>query len=149
MLLLQQAIPAWVPPTMAISLVVIALSFAVISTITALVGSKVLKQIRTAQARLDEVHLDVRRTMKSVRRTARGVSDLVYGEAAELAETSRDLQQKLRSAANRVQDRFDDLDALYEVVYDEVAETAIDVAAGARGLRKNPLLRTVRRFLGR
>jgi uncharacterized protein YoxC len=149
MLLLQQAIPAWVPPTMAISLVVIALSFAVIGTVTAIVGAKVLKQIKTAQTRLDEVHLDVRRTMKSVRRTARGVSDLVYGEAAELAETSRDLQEKLRSAANRVQNRFDDLDALYEVVYDEVAETAIDVAAGARGLRKNPLLRTVRRFLGR
>lgn len=149
MLLRLQDAPAWVGPTMAISLVVIALAFAVIGTVTALVGANLLKRLTLMQTRLDELHGDVRGTMKSVRRTARGVSDLVYGEAAELAETSRDLQQQLRSAANRVQERFDDLDALYEVVYSEVAETALDVAAGARGLRRNPILRTVRRILGR
>lgn len=134
---------------MAVSLVVIAVAFAAIGTIATLVGTRLLRQLKVAQDRLDEVHYDVRRTMKSMRRTARGVSDLVTGEAAELAATSRDLQERLRGAADRVQERFDDLDALYEVVYSEVAETALDVAAGARGLRRNPVVRTVRRFLGR
>jgi len=52
-------------------------------------------------------------------------------------------------AADHVQVRLQDLEALYDVVYDEVADTALDVAAGVRTFRKNPVLRTVRRFLRR
>jgi len=48
-----------------------------------------------------------------------------------------------------VQVRLQDIEALYDVVYEEVADTALDVAAGVRTFKKNPILRTVRRFLSR
>jgi uncharacterized protein YoxC len=152
MLLPLQEGQAWVGPTMAVSLVVIAFAFAVIGLVTGVVGWKLLKQMKALQAQLAGVQDDVRRTMRSVRRGAREARDvarLVHGEAEEFADTSHELHAKLRAAANRVQERFNDLDALYEVVYNEVADTALDVAAGVRRFRHNPVVRTVRRILSR
>jgi len=65
------------------------------------------------------------------------------------ASTGEELRGKVLDAADHVQVRLQDLEALYDVVYDEVADTALDVAAGVRTFKKNPVLRIVRRFLGR
>ncbi len=152
MLLLLQATQAWVGPTAAISLVIIALAFAVIGTAVGVIGWKLYRQMQALQDRLAGMEDDLKRTMKSVRRGAREASDvarLVHAEVEDFASTSHEVQQKIRGAADRLQERFDDLDALYEVVYNEVADTALDVAAGVRKFRGNPVVRTVRRLIGR
>ncbi len=152
MLLQLQATQAWVGPTAAISLVIIALAFAVIGTAVGVIGWKLYRQMQALQDRLAGMEDDLKRTMKSVRRGAREASDvarLVHAEVEDFASTSHEVQQKIRGAADRLQERFDDLDALYEVVYNEVADTALDVAAGVRKFRGNPVVRTVRRLIGR
>lgn len=152
MLLQLEATPSWVGPTVAISLVVIALAFAVIGTVTGVIGLKLHRQLEALEHRLAGMEGDLKRTAKLVRRGAREASDvarLVHAEVQDFADTNHDVQLKIRGAADRIQERFDDLDALYEVVYNEVADTALDVAAGVRSFRGNPVVRTVRRLIGR
>lgn len=152
MLLQLQVTPAWVGPTAAISLVVIALAFAIIGVVVGVIGLKVYRQLDALQQRIGGMEGDIKRTMRSVRRGAREASDvarLMHAEVEQFAGTSHEVQQRIMRVADRAQERFDDLDALYEVFYNELADTTIGVAAGMRQLKGNPVVRTVRRLMGR
>ena len=74
---------------------------------------------------------------------------LVHEQVAAFASTGEELRGKVLDAADHVQERLQDLEALYDVVHEEVEDTALDVAAGVRTFKRNPILRTVRRFLSR
>ena len=152
MLLQVQDTPAWVGPTMAISLAIIAFAFAIIGFVVAMLGLAVSKQLKDLRGQMAGVQDDLQRTMKSVRKGAkdiRGVTALVHEQVAAFAGTGEELRSKVLDAADHVQVRLQDIEALYDVVYEEVADTALDVAAGVRTFKKNPILRTVRRFLSR
>ena len=152
MLLQVQDSPAWVGPTMAISLAIIAFAFAIIGFVVAMLGLAVSKQLKDLRGQMAGVQDDLQRTMKSVRKGAkdiRGVTALVHEQVAAFAGTGEELRAKVLDAADHVQVRLQDIEALYDVVYEEVADTALDVAAGVRTFKKNPILRTVRRFLSR
>jgi len=152
MLLQVQDSPAWVGPTMAISLAIIAFAFAIIGFVVAVLGLAVSKQLKDLRGQMAGVQDDLQRTMKSVRKGAkdiRGVTALVHEQVAAFAGTGEELRSKVLDAADHVQVRLQDIEALYDVVYEEVADTALDVAAGVRTFKKNPILRTVRRFLSR
>ncbi len=152
MLLQVQDTPAWVGPTMAISLAIIAFAFAIIGFVVAVLGLAVSKQLKDLRGQMAGVQDDLQRTMKSVRKGAkdiRGVTALVHEQVAAFAGTGEELREKVLDAADHVQERLQDIEALYDVVYEEVADTALDVAAGVRTFKKNPILRTVRRFLSR
>ena len=152
MLLQVQDTPAWVAPTMAISLAIIAFAFAIIGFVVAMLGLAVSKQLKDLRGQMAGVQDDLQRTMKSVRKGAkdiRGVTALVHEQVAAFASTGEELRSKVLDAADHVQVRLQDIEALYDVVYEEVADTALDVAAGVRTFKKNPILRTVRRFLSR
>jgi hypothetical protein len=77
------------------------------------------------------------------------VTRLVHDQVAGFASTGEEMRDRVLGAADRVQTRLQDLEALYDVVYEEVADTALDVAAGVRSFKRNPVMRTVRRFLSR
>jgi uncharacterized protein YoxC len=152
MLLQSQDPQAWVGPTMAISLVVIASAFAIIGIVTAALGLAIWKQLKDLRGQMAGVQDDLQRTMKSIRKGAkdiRGVTALVHEQVAGFASTGEELRGKVLDAADHVQVRLQDIEALYDVVYEEVADTALDVAAGVRTFKRNPILRTVRRFLSR
>lgn len=152
MLLQVQDTPAWVGPTMAISLAIIAIAFAIIGFVVAALGLALSRQLKDLRGQMAGVQDDLQRTMKSVRKGAkdiRGVTSLLQEQVAAFAGTGEELREKVLDAADHVQVRLQDIEALYDVVYDEVADTALDVAAGVRTFKKNPLLRTVRRFLSR
>jgi uncharacterized protein YoxC len=152
MLLQSQDTQAWVGPTMAISLVVIASAFAIIGIVTAALGLAIWKQLKDLRGQMAGVQDDLQRTMKSIRKGAkdiRGVTALVHEQVAGFASTGEELRGKVLDAADHVQVRLQDIEALYDVVYEEVADTALDVAAGVRTFKRNPILRTVRRFLSR
>ena len=61
-------------------------------------------------------------------------------ETDELVDVSRQLRKKLVTGADRIQERLEDMDALYEVVYDEVEESALSLAAGLRTARHGKAL---------
>ncbi len=152
MLLQAQVTPAWIGPTMAVSLAIIALAFAVIGGVIAMIGFGLARELKAARGQLAEVRDDLKRTTKTIRKGARdvrAVTALMHEQVEGFASTGDELRDRVLAAADHVQARLEDVEALYDVMYDEVADTALDVAAGVRTFKRNPILRTVRRFLRR
>ncbi len=124
-------IPAWIAPTIAISLVVIAASLLAVGAVAIVTGLSLRSKSRAIARQLAQLTSDARRVAARVR-----------GEVESYADLSSDARAKLRGAIETVEARLRDLDALAEVVQAEVEETALSAAT---------LLRTVRtsgRMLG-
>jgi len=74
----------------------------------------------------------------------------IRAEAEGLAGTSRELRQRIVSAADAAEARLAELDAVFEVVQEEVEATVLDVAATMRSVRRGiSLLEWGRRTLKR
>lgn len=131
---------------MAISLVVIALAFAAI-------GVAVVLMARSATRELRELREEVAPAIAAVRRITDAGADLsgdIKEEIQEYLETSRAVREDLARGVFQVKSRLADLDALYEVVHDEVEETALDVAARVRSVRNGVgMVSRIRRWLVR
>jgi len=131
-LLLQTgAAPAWVGPTMAIALVVIAVAFAIIATALALAFRQAASEMRQLSRAVDGLHDDLRPALVAVQLVSdegHRLAGLIGGEAEELVRASRELRVGLRQRLAR-------LEAVYEVLEEEVEETALDVAVTLRTFR--------------
>lgn len=136
--LIQAAMPGWVGPTAALSLVVIAASFVAIAL--ALLAAGRATQKATAELR-EEIHglrEEIGPALQAVNRVAvkvEGISDQVAGEIREVLETSRRTRYDFERGLRRAKARLEDFDALVEVVQEEVEETALDAAAAMRSVR--------------
>jgi len=125
------SLPGWVGPTAAISLVVIALAFAAIGTVTVVAAWTARRKLTELSGKLETIRGEFERVMESVRQvTVTGAE-----EAHHYFTTSRALRRDLERGVHRVKSRLAELDALYEVVYGEVEDTALDVAARVRAVR--------------
>jgi len=138
--------PTWIGPTMAISLVVIALAFAAI-------GVAVVLMARSATREIRELRAEVAPTLSAVRRMTDAGAELsgdIKDEIQEYLATSRAVREDLERGVFQVKSRLADLDALYEVVHEEVEETALDVAARVRSVRNGAgMVSRIRRWLVR
>ena len=145
--------PGWVGPTAAISLVVIALSFAAIATGLVLIGQVVKKEISEVSEKLEGIRGDLHDAMHAVRRVAETGEELsgkIKEEVQHYLATSRAVRHDLERGVRKVKTRLADLDALYEVVHDEVEDTALDVAAKVRTVRQGAgMVGRLRRWLVR
>jgi len=118
-------LPTWVGVVSALSLAIIALA--------ALVG---------AGAMLAEA-LGVRAAVNALKTFAGpAISDVrqligsIKNEADALVGASRDVRQRIVRAADAAEERLTDLDALAEVMQQELEETALDAAATMRNVRR-------------
>ena len=150
-LLQAAATPAWVGPTMAISLAVIALS---VLGMAIVVGKSVLRLAahrKRIAAVFENLQEEAQQAIVAARRLTEQAQDLmvlVRHEAGAFAETSRRVRRKVVRGIDRVEERLADLETLYDVVHDEVEDTALDVAAALRSARKgNGMIGRVRRLL--
>ena len=150
-LLQAAATPAWVGPTVAISLAVIALS---VLGMAIVVGRSVLRLVahrKRIAAVFDTLQEDAQQAIVAARRLTEQAQDLmvlVRHEAGAFAETSRRVRRKVVRGVDRVEERLADLETLYDVVHDEVEDTALDVAAALRSARQgNGMIGRVRRLL--
>lgn len=154
MLLTLQAVQGWVGPTVAISLVVIALSFFAIAAAVVAAAMGVSRQAKQLREELGGLRTDAQRAMKSVRRAARNAADAseVLREQAELfAHSGARLRGRLDDVSDVVQRRVGDLDAVAEVALEELEEAVVGVASSARrlrSLRRHPFLAGARMLLG-
>ena len=143
--------PAWVGPTIAISLAVIALSVLGVATVAAIAALRLSGQARKIAAVVDGLQDDVAQTLKAARQLTEQAQDLmvvVRHEAGAFAQTGRRLRRKVVRGVDRIEGRLADLESLYDVVHDEVEDTALDVAAALRSVRRgNGMLGRVRRLL--
>lgn len=131
--------PGWVGPTVAISLVIIALSFLAIGSGSLFLVFTITKQIRTVKAGLARFRDD-----------ALIMTSKVKGEIDGFVDLSAETREKLRAGIDSVETRLHDLDALVEVLHEEAEETALDVAAFVRTARHaGGVLGTARKMMRR
>lgn len=145
--------PGWIGPTIAISLAVIALAFAIIGVGLGLVALKASREIAGLSKLVSRLRAEITPALMSLRRvadTGAELSDEIRDEAKEYIQVSRDVRHDLQRGVRTVKRKLDDLDALYEVVHEEVEETALDVAAGLRSVRNGAgMVGRIRRWLVR
>ena len=142
----MDATAAWVGPTAAISLVVIALSFAAIGIATVLMARTAAKEVKELKEKL----APALETLKAISSKGADISDDVRDEVRAYLATSRAVRADFTRGVHRVKRRLADLDALYEVVHEEVEDTALDVAATMRSVRSGAgMISRIRRWLVR
>ena len=138
--------PGWIGPTVAISLVVIALAFAAIGVAVTLLARTAIREVR-------ELREEVAPAISALRRITDAGADLsgdIKQEVQEYLATSRAVRRDLERGVYEVKSRLADLDALYEVVHEEVEDTALDVAARVRAVRNGAgMVSRIRRWLVR
>lgn len=118
-------IPTWVAVVTAISLAILALA-AIAIALSSVVAALVLRTfLRVLEQLAGPAVSDVRQLVATIR-----------AEADAIAGTSRDLRQRIVQAADAAEQRLADLDAVFEVVQEEVETTALDVAATLRTVRR-------------
>lgn len=122
----MSSLPAWIAPTIAISLVVIAASFLVMGGVALAIGLGLRRRTEAARAQLAAFTAD-----------ARAITTRLKTELEGFADLSAEARVKLRGAIDAVDSRLKDLDALAEVLQDEAEATALDVAAFVRTVRRS------------
>jgi len=149
--LVQAAVPAWVGPTMAISLAVIALAILGAAVAVGIAALRLATQVQRVGTVVDGMQDDIRQSLTAVRRLTEQGQDLVVvlrNEAGAFAQTGRRLRRKMVRGMDRMESKLADLETLYDVVHEEVEDTALDVAAALRSVRAgNGMLGRVRRLL--
>jgi uncharacterized protein YoxC len=132
-------IPTWVAVVAGLSLAILALSAIVIALATVVGALGVRTFLRVLQDLAGPAVGDVRQLVGAIRT-----------EADSLVGTSRELRGRIISAADAAEARLAALDALFQVVQEEVETTVLDVAATFRTMRRGlSLLEWGRRTLKR
>lgn len=111
---------AWVGPTVAVSLVIIAAAFLAIAVAIGLALREAAREMQHLARVVDSLRADLA--------PALGAANLIGTEAEELVHASRALRTGLR-------DRVANLQAVYDVLEEEIEETALEVAVTLRRLR--------------
>lgn len=133
------SIPAWIAPTIAISLVIIAASLLTVGGVALAIGFGLRKRSRALTAQLTTLTSD-----------AKTVAGRLRHELDSYADLSTEARLKLKRAVDAVETRLQDLDALAEVLQEEVEETALSAASLMRTVRNSgKVLGAARRALRR
>jgi hypothetical protein len=145
--LLQAAVtPGWVGPTMAISLVIIALAFVLIAAALALAARGAAREMHQLSHVIETLRGDLAPALTAVQALSgesERLATMIGGEAEELVNASRRLREGLGV-------RVANLEAIYEVLEEEVEETALDFAVTLRNFRTGAgWFSRLRRLLGR
>ena len=143
--------PDWVGPTVAISLVVIALAIVAGAVVVAIAALRISGETRKLSTLIQGYQDDVTQTLTGLRRVIDQGQDMlvvVRQEVGAFTQTSRRIRRKLIRGVDNVETKLADLETLYDLVHDEVEDTALDVAAALRTSRQgNGMLGRVRRLL--
>jgi hypothetical protein len=118
-------------------------AIAVLLALPAVASFLLFRELRRAVRALERFGDTVQREVLPAVQSARGVAEQatqiaakIRGEVDGLVETSEDLRGRVKRAADATEDRLNDLEALLDVLYEEVEDTALDVAAALRTTRR-------------
>jgi len=143
--------PEWVGPTAAISLVVIAVSMVGAAAVLAYAGLRIVAETRKLSTMIQGYQEDVAQGLAGARRLldqGQDVMVLLRQEIGAFTQTSRRIRRKLVRGVDSIEDKLADLETLYQLVHEEVEDTALDVAAALRTSREgNGMLGRVRRLI--
>jgi hypothetical protein len=143
--------PAWVGPTMALSLAIIAVSVLASALVAVIVGVRVAREVKRLGGVVEGLQEDAAHALTAARRLTEQGQDLVVllrHEAGAYAQTGRRVRRKLVRGVDRLEGKLADLETLYDLVHEEIEDTALDVTAALRSARHgNGMLGRVRRLL--
>jgi hypothetical protein len=130
--------PGWVAPTVAFSLVIIAVASALI-TAMALATLKEAKEHGELLAReIATLRADLAPTLAAVRRLGeRGldVAEMAQAEAKEIIDTTRRIRYDVERGVKRAKRRLADFEATISVVQEEIDATVVSVGAALETAR--------------
>jgi uncharacterized protein YoxC len=129
---------AWVGPVGAISLVVIALAFLVIALAVALMGKGIAEAVKALQKEIAELRTELDPALRGLRDAAgegRALMLKLQDEVEAVIQSSQRIRHDVDRGMRRARHRLADLDALAEVMQEEVTDTALDVASRVRSFR--------------
>jgi hypothetical protein len=136
---------------MAISLVVIAVAFLGAAIAVVLLALRVASQVKRVTDVVEGLQGDVAQTLAAGRRLTEQGQDLVVllrHEAGAFSQTARRVRRKVTRGVDNLEAKLTDLETLYDLVHDEIEDTALDVTAALRSARRgNGVLGRVRRLL--
>jgi hypothetical protein len=145
------ATPEWVGPTAAIALVVIAVSMVGAAAVLAYAGLRMVAETRKLSTMIQGYQEDVGQALAGARRLldqGQDVMVLLRQEIGAFTQTSRRIRRKLVRGVDSIEAKLTDLETLYDLVHEEVEDTALDVAAALRTSREgNGMLGRVRRLI--
>lgn len=131
--------PSWVGPTIAIALVIMAVAVLLLGIGVAVAARKLAAEFDEREKKFNEMLRDVAKSVDglgNVMQDASGIVAALRGEVGAFSRLGRKLRNKIRRGSDRLERRLVDLESLYDVVHDEVEDTALDVAAGLRRFRR-------------
>lgn len=141
----------WVGIVIAISVLLIAICVVGITIAAAVVFREAQQASRGLTNELAELRRELSPTLAALNKfgdAGSEVVDLARQEVRELVATSQEVRTDVRRGLRRARRRLADVDALVEVMQEEVEETAIDAATAMRTLRTSAgVIGHVRRFL--
>lgn len=142
----------WQGTVAALALVIIALSFLAIAMATLLAARKAAEEagkLSQTIANFQQALDPVLKSVKGVTDAGNEVTDLIRREAEGYAATSMRIRSTADEALQKVSDKVRDLDALFEVLYAELEETALDVGAVLHRVRRpRGWIGRIKRLLG-
>lgn len=118
-------LPTWVGVVSAISLAIIALAAVVVAVASATSALGIRRFTRALEQLAGPAITDVRDLIGAIK-----------SEADALVGSSRDIRLRIVRAADAAEHRLSELDALVEVVQEEVEEAVVDAAATLRNVRR-------------
>jgi len=122
--------------TVTISLLVIAVSTAILAILGIAVAIGCLRLAQELRGAFQRQGMPALEAARGAAEDLRALTGAVRDEGRDVVALTRDLRGRVEGAVERLSDRFEDLDALFDVVYEEVESTALDVAAGLRTVRR-------------
>ena len=118
-------IPTWAAVVSAVSLAVIAVAALATAAGLYVASRQFGRLLTTLESHAGPALEDVRGLVASIRT-----------EAEQITGTSKDLRLRIVHAADAAQERLADLDALLDVIQDEVESATVDFAATVRTIRR-------------
>ena len=118
-------LPTWVGVVSALSLATIALAAIVLAVSSVISVLRMHGFVRALEEMAGPAIHDVRQLIGAIK-----------GEADALVGTSRDIRERIMRTADAAEQRLLELDALVEVVQEEMEGTVVDAAATIRNVRR-------------
>ena len=123
-----------------------AISVAVLAAMSLVLVTAAALWLRRLGRVLDRDGQPLLQAARSVAEDAGTIVRQLRGEVEQIVATSRDVRLKVSGAAGSLDERARDLEAVLDVLQDEVEETALDVAVALRATRRGTsVMRAIKR----
>jgi len=142
----------WAPAVTAVSTAIIALGVLVGGAVALILLRHLIRLTDLLHRVIDGFDRDTRPVLEQARTVlteTNRIAGKVGREVERITDATGDVRERVLRAVDGVEDRLTDLDALLDVIQEEVEETVLDVGAALRTTRRGAsVFRTIRRALG-